>query len=59
MPEDLSIGKILREKEYGGTGLISEKMKLCMQNLMKERKQSPLVILQRRFFTISLICAYD
>ena len=27
MSEDLSIGKILVEKKYGGTGLISEKTK--------------------------------
>ena len=28
MPEDLPIGRILREKKYGGTWLISEKTKV-------------------------------
>ena len=46
LSEDLSIGRTLNEKKYGGTGLVSEKKrKLCMKNLMKERKQPPVVIL--------------
>ena len=42
---DLSIARILIEKKYRGTGLISEKRKLCMQNLTKKRKQPTVVIL--------------
>ena len=34
--EDYSIGKILNEKKYGGTGLFLKKQKLCLQNLTKE-----------------------
>ena len=33
-------------KKYGVTGLVSEKNKLCMQNLTKECKQPPVVTLQ-------------
>ena len=51
--EEPSIGMILNEKIYGGTGLFSEKKrKLCMQNLTKERKQPPVVILQQLIFDI-------
>ena len=33
MSEDLSIGRILSEKKYGGTGLISEKTKFLYLEL--------------------------
>ena len=33
MSEDLSIGRILRGKKYGDTGLISEKMKVLYTKL--------------------------
>ena len=33
--EDLSIGRILSEKKYGGTGLISEKMEALYVELKK------------------------
>ena len=33
MSEDLSIGRILRGKKYGGTGLISEKMEVLYTKL--------------------------
>ena len=47
----LSIGRILSEKNMGGTGLVSEKKrKLYMQNLTKKRKQPPVVILQKSIF---------
>ena len=43
--EDHSIGKILSEKKKcGGTGLVSEKAE-ALQNLTKEWKQPPVVIL--------------
>ena len=48
--EDLSIGRILSEKKYGGKGLISEKTEALMQNLPKEWKQQPVVILQQAIF---------
>ena len=36
LSEDLSIGRILRGKKYGGMGLISEKeRRFCTQNLTK------------------------
>ena len=54
--EEPSIGMILNEKIYGGTGLFSEKnRKLCMQNLTKERKQPPVVILQQLIFDIIFV----
>ena len=55
--EDNSIGKILSEKKYGDTGLISEKWKICLQNLTKEWKQPPVVILQQaNFCNIFILC---
>ena len=41
----LSIGRILSEKKYGSTGYFLKKWKFGVQNLMKERKQPPVVIL--------------
>ena len=38
------------KKKIRGKGLISEKRRLCMQNLTKERKQPPVVILQQVVF---------
>ena len=47
LSEDPSIGRILSEKKYRGTELLSEeKQRLCMQNLTKERKQPTVVTLQ-------------
>ena len=48
--DDHSIGKILSEKKCVGKGLVSEKQKLCLQNLTKEWKQPPVVILQQANF---------
>ena len=38
------------KKKIRGKGLISEKRRLCMQNLTKEREQPPVVILQQVVF---------
>ena len=46
----------LSEKIWG-YGLISKKRKLCMQNLTKEQKLPPTVILQQAIFRIYLFCA--
>ena len=57
--EDLPIGRVLSEKKFGVTGLLSEKQKLCVQNLTKERKQSPVVILQQTiFYSIFIPCLW-
>ena len=54
---DPSIGRILGGKNLGVQGCFLKKQKLCMQNLMKEQKQSPVVILQQLiFYNISLWC---
>ena len=37
--------------------LISEKRKLCKQNLTKEQKQTPVVIAQWTVFKMYLFCA--
>ena len=47
--EDLSIGRILSEQKLGIQGYFL-KRKLCMQNLTKEWKQPPVVILQQAIF---------
>ena len=55
--EDHSIGRSFSEKKYGGMGLVSEKRKLCMQNLTKEWKQPPAVILQQaNFYNMFNLC---
>ena len=58
--EDHSIGKILSKKKYGGTRVVSEKKRmLCMQNLTKEWRQLPVVILQRaNFGNIFILCLW-
>ena len=49
--EDHSIGKILSEKgNMGVRGQFLKKRKLCLQNLTKEWKQPPVVILQQANF---------
>ena len=54
---DPSIGRILGGKNLGVQGCFLKKQKLYMQNLMKEQKQSPVVILQQLiFYNISLWC---
>ena len=54
--KDLCIRRILSEKNYRSSELISEKNpKLCMQNLTKERKQPPVVIPQQVIFRNILI----
>ena len=51
--------KNFKWKNYGGTGLISEKMEVYMQNLTKERKQPPVVILQQAiFYNIFTMCLW-
>ena len=42
--------KYFKQKKYGGTGLISEKLKHCKHNLMKEWEQLSVVILQQAIF---------
>ena len=49
-------------KHFGGTevrGYFLKKRKLCMQNLTKERKQRPVVTLQKWIFTIHLFGAWS
>ena len=56
--EDHSIGKILSEKKNMGVwGQFLKKRKLCLQNLTKEWKQPPVVILQQaNFCNIFILC---
>ena len=55
--QDHSIGKILNEKIYGGTRLFLKKRKLCLQNVTKEQKQPPVVMLQQaNFCNIFILC---
>ena len=56
--EDHSIGKILSEKRNMGVrGQFLKKRKLCLQNLTKEWKQPPVVILQQaNFCNIFILC---
>ena len=55
--EDHSIGKILRKKYIAVRGQFLEKRKLCLQNLTKEWKQPPVVILQQaNFCNIFILC---
>ena len=56
--EDHSIGKILSEKgNMGVRGQFLKKRKLCLQNLTKEWKQPPVVILQQAdFCNIFILC---
>ena len=54
--EDLSIGKILIGKKCG-VNFWKKARKFCMQNLTKERKQPPVVILQQTtFYNICFLC---
>ena len=40
-------------------GLVSEKQKLCMQNLTEEQKKPPVVILQQAsFYNIFILCLW-
>ena len=55
--DDHSIEKSLSEKKYGGAGLVSEKRKLCLQNVTKEWKQPPVVIPQQANFCNILLFA--
>ena len=55
--DDHSTEKSLSEKKYGGAGLVSEKRKLCLQNVTKEWKQPPVYILQQaNFCNIFILC---
>ena len=56
--EDHSIGKILSEKKKMGVRVqFLKKRKLCLQNLTKEWKQLPVVILQQaNFCNIFILC---
>ena len=48
--------KDFSSNKYGGTGSISEKKKLCMQNLTKEWEQPPVAILQQvSFYNIFIL----
>ena len=55
MSEDLSIGRILSEKKYVSTGLISEKTDVLYAELNEERKQPPVVILEQAILYIVFI----
>ena len=55
MSEDLSIGRILSEKKYVSTGLISEKTDILYAELNEERKQPPVVILEQAILYIIFI----
>ena len=55
MSEDLSIGRILSEKKYVSTGLISEKTDVLYAELNEERKQPPVVILEQAILYIIFI----
>ena len=46
-----------QRKDFQRKKKILKERKLCMQNLTKERKQPPVVILQQAIFTIYLFCA--
>ena len=48
--EDQSIGKILSEKNMGVRGQCLKKRKFCFQNLTKEWKQPPILILEQANF---------
>ena len=55
--EDHSIGKILSEKHMGVRRQFPKKRKFCLQNLTKEWKQPPVVILQQaNFCNIFILC---
>ena len=55
--DDHSIGKILSEKNMGVLGQFLKKRKLYLQNLIKEWKQPPVVILQQaNFCNIFILC---
>ena len=56
--KDHSIGKILSEKKIMGIrGQFPKKRKICWQNLTKEWKQPPVVILQQaNFCNIFILC---
>ena len=60
LSEDISIGRILREKIYGGTGLISAKTEVLYVEL-RERAEaaSSSYSVTIDFFTIYLFCACD
>ena len=48
-----------KKKKNEGIGLVSEKRKLCMQNLTKEWKKPPVVILQQaNFYNIFILCLW-
>ena len=54
--EDYSIGK---SKKYGVWGQFLKQRKLCLQNLTKEWKQPPVVILQQaNFCNIFILCLW-
>ena len=58
---ELFIRRILIERKYEGTELLSQKKKrrLCIQNLRKERKEPPVVILQQViFYNIFILCLW-
>ena len=55
--EEHSIAKILSEKNMGMRGQFLKKRKICLQNLTKEWKQPPVVILQQaNFCNIFILC---
>ena len=55
--EEHSIAKILSEKNMGIRGQFLKKRKICLQNLTKEWKQPPVVILQQaNFCNIFILC---
>ena len=58
--KDHSIGKILSEKKNMGIrGQFPKKRKICWQNLTKEWKQPPVVILQQASFCYIFILCFQ
>ena len=59
LSEDLSIGRILSEKNMWVRGEFLKKWKFCLQNLTKEQKQPPVVILQQGIcYNIFILCLW-
>ena len=57
--EDPSIGRILSEKKYGGTGLLSEKTEVLHAEINEKLEEPPAVILQKSiFYNIFIQCLW-
>ena len=57
--EDHSTGRILSEKKYGDTGLVSEKTEALYAELNERVKVAIVVILQQtNFYNIFILCSW-